>query len=86
MPLLRCAVLVALAAPGLQLFRTNPLDFTLHNSPTSQKYLIETMPGGVALLDYNGDGSSTSSRRSHICEGAVGILAIEAIPERRVAP
>src|SRR5947209_19199846 len=32
------------------------LDFTLQNSPTSQKYLIETMPGGVALLDYNNDG------------------------------
>jgi len=32
------------------------LDFTLRNSPTSKKYLIETMPGGVALLDYNNDG------------------------------
>src|ERR1700739_2534033 len=32
------------------------VDFTLQNSPTSQKYLIETMPGGVALLDYNNDG------------------------------
>jgi len=32
------------------------LDFVLQNSPTSQKYLIETMPGGVALLDYNNDG------------------------------
>jgi len=30
--------------------------FTLQNSPTPQKYLIETMPGGVALLDYNNDG------------------------------
>jgi hypothetical protein len=26
------------------------------NSPTPQKYLIETMGGGVALLDYNNDG------------------------------
>jgi enediyne biosynthesis protein E4 len=32
------------------------LDFTLQNSPTAQKYLIETMPGGVALFDYNNDG------------------------------
>src|SRR5947209_17376879 len=32
------------------------LDFRLQNSPTSQKYLIETMPGGVALFDYNNDG------------------------------
>lgn len=41
------------------LFRTNPpkgIDFVLRNSPTSRKYLIETMPGGVALLDYNNDG------------------------------
>jgi hypothetical protein len=30
--------------------------FTLRNSPTPRKYLIETMPGGVALLDYNNDG------------------------------
>ncbi len=26
------------------------------NSPTSEKYLIETMTGGVALLDYDNDG------------------------------
>jgi hypothetical protein len=32
------------------------LDFTLQNSPTSAKHLIETMPGGVALFDYNNDG------------------------------
>jgi enediyne biosynthesis protein E4 len=41
------------------LFRVGPIrgvDFVLRNSPTSRKYLIETMPGGVALLDYNNDG------------------------------
>jgi hypothetical protein len=32
------------------------VDFVLRNSPTPRKYLIETMPGGVALLDYNNDG------------------------------
>src|SRR5438552_2350722 len=32
------------------------LGFVHRNSPTSQKYLIETMGGGVALLDYNNDG------------------------------
>jgi enediyne biosynthesis protein E4 len=40
-------------------FQVSPLrgvDFVLRNSPTSRKYLIETMPGGVALLDYNNDG------------------------------
>lgn len=31
-------------------------NFVLRNSPTRQKYLIETMPGGVGLLDYNNDG------------------------------
>ena len=46
------------SAPG-PVFRVElprGLDFTLRNSPTSQKYLIETMPGGVALFDYNNDG------------------------------
>ena len=40
-------------------FQVGPLpgiDFLLRNSPTSRKYLIETMPGGVAFLDYNNDG------------------------------
>jgi enediyne biosynthesis protein E4 len=32
------------------------LDFEHVNSPTPQKYLIETMGGGVALFDYNNDG------------------------------
>ena len=32
------------------------LDFVHLNSPTPQKYLIETMGGGVAVLDYNNDG------------------------------
>ena len=32
------------------------LIFTLQHSPTPQKYLIETMPGGIALLDYDNDG------------------------------
>src|ERR1700757_3992227 len=52
--------LIATAPPqGAPLFDVKSprgLDFTLQNSPTAQKYLIETMPGGVALLDYNNDG------------------------------
>ena len=32
------------------------IDFAHENSPTSSKYLIETMGGGVALFDYNNDG------------------------------
>ncbi len=45
-----------LAAPVFNVTSPAGLDFTLQNSPTPQKYLIETMPGGVALLDYNNDG------------------------------
>jgi len=46
----------ALSAPIFDVNLPRGLDFTLQNSPTPQKYLIETMPGGVALLDYNNDG------------------------------
>ena len=55
-------ILVALAAAattGGSLFEAKlprGIDFILQNSPTPQKHLIETMPGGVALLDYNNDG------------------------------
>lgn len=34
------------------------LHFTLRNSATPQKHQIETMPGGVAVFDYNNDGWS----------------------------
>jgi hypothetical protein len=44
------------AGPVFEVKLPHGLDFTLQNSPTPQKYLIETMPGGVALLDYNNDG------------------------------
>jgi hypothetical protein len=50
------ALLAAIAGTILELKPPRGLDFTLQNSPTAQKYLIETMPGGVALLDYNNDG------------------------------
>jgi len=46
----------SLAAPVFDVKLPQGLDFTLRNSATPQKYLIETMPGGVALLDYNNDG------------------------------
>ena len=32
------------------------IDFVHQNSPTTRKYLIETMGGGVALFDYDDDG------------------------------
>lgn len=34
------------------------LDFRNRNSATPEKYLLETMAGGVGLLDYDGDGFS----------------------------
>ena len=54
-----CAVITAAGASSPSLLEVQlpqGIDFVLRNSPTPQKYLIETMPGGVALLDYNGDG------------------------------
>src|ERR1700739_4506388 len=50
------ASLAAISAPIFEVNLPRGIDFTLQNSPTPQKYLIETMPGGVALLDYNNDG------------------------------
>jgi len=32
------------------------LNFVLQNSPTADKHMIETMAGGLALFDYDGDG------------------------------
>jgi hypothetical protein len=32
------------------------ISFVLENSPTDRKHLIETMPGGIAVFDYDGDG------------------------------
>jgi enediyne biosynthesis protein E4 len=45
-----------IAAPMFRVATPRGITFILKNSPTPQKYLIETMPGGVALLDYNKDG------------------------------
>jgi enediyne biosynthesis protein E4 len=47
---------LAAASPILEVKPLRGIDFILQNSPTAQKYLIQTMPGGAALLDYNNDG------------------------------
>jgi enediyne biosynthesis protein E4 len=54
--LLAMASVVASSTPIFEVTQPRGLDFTHQNSPTPQKYLIETMGGGVALLDYNNDG------------------------------
>jgi enediyne biosynthesis protein E4 len=54
--LLAVASLLASPSPIFEVTSPCGLDFTHRNSPTAQKYLIETMGGGVALLDYNNDG------------------------------
>ncbi len=47
---------LAATAPIFESKAPRGIDFKLQNSPTEQKYLIETMPGGIALFDYNNDG------------------------------
>src|SRR5438874_8366299 len=53
------ASVVGAATLGVQLVDVTAdrrIDFTQANSPTTRKYLPETMGGGVALLDYDNDG------------------------------
>ena len=48
------------ASPGPPRFvnaaRNSGLDFRLENGATAEKYQIETMAGGVGVIDYNNDG------------------------------
>ena len=57
--LLLCSLSPTASAPDVQFtditLRTN-IAFAQENSATSNKYLVETMGGGVALLDYDNDG------------------------------
>src|SRR5690349_5054878 len=32
------------------------ISFVLENHPTERKHMIETMPGGIAVFDFDGDG------------------------------
>ena len=43
-------------APSLIRFELKKIPFRLENSETPAKNAPETMPGGVAVFDYNGDG------------------------------
>lgn len=50
-------VLLAASAPHfVDVTAPAGINFKLENSPTRNKYLPETMGGGVALLDYDNDG------------------------------
>lgn len=55
-----CRSTAAQEMPGAIRFRepltASGLTFTLENSPTSRKHLPETMAGGVAAFDFDGDG------------------------------
>src|SRR5687768_9832130 len=60
--MLRLTLLVFLAASSFGQIRFRDVSeaagvrFTLENHPTPEKHMIETMAGGVAAFDYNGDG------------------------------
>lgn len=61
-PLLFLLLMLALAASSAPDVRftdissSSGIEFAHAHSPTSNKYLIETMGGGVALFDYDNDG------------------------------
>ena len=40
----------------MDLAEASGIDFRLQNHPTAAKHQVETMPGGVAVLDYDNDG------------------------------
>ena len=47
------------AAPAVRLTNVAEaagLRFVYQHSPTPEKYFVESVPGGVAVFDYNGDG------------------------------
>jgi enediyne biosynthesis protein E4 len=49
---------VGAAAAGTEpvKFKSIPLDMTVLNGAAGRKHLVETMPAGVAVLDFNNDG------------------------------
>src|SRR5258708_6312606 len=57
--LLLAGFLLAAAVPTARfedVAQTSGLHFVLQNHATPEKHLIETMPGGIAVFDYDGDG------------------------------
>ena len=57
--LLAIPATAGLAGPSIafdEVAQTAGVTFSLQHAPTPRKRLIETMPGGVAAFDYDGDG------------------------------
>ncbi len=54
------ALMAAVEAPPpirfVEQAKASGVDFVLENNPTENKHLIETMAGGLAIFDYDGDG------------------------------
>jgi len=50
------SLILLLALAQIRFESMPPPGFVLQNHPTPQKQMIETMPGGLAIFDYNGDG------------------------------
>jgi enediyne biosynthesis protein E4 len=61
-PLILCPLLLSVAATSISQVQFSDvtsavgMTFEHRNSATASKYLVETMGGGVALLDYDNDG------------------------------
>jgi hypothetical protein len=64
LPVVACALALTASAGGQppavialdDVAAQSGVAFTLDNAPTPEKRLIETMPGGVSVADFNGDG------------------------------
>src|SRR5215831_8238814 len=57
--LISTSLLTVAQSPNVQftdITAQSQVDFIQENSATSNKYLIETMGGGVAVFDYDNDG------------------------------
>jgi len=75
-PVFRNLPVPAASSPVFEIKPMRGVDFILQNSPTRKKFLIETMPGGIALFDYNNDGlldifcvnGGASTERLHLPE------------------
>jgi hypothetical protein len=52
----RLVTLLCLLAAAAGTWKIQPLAFTLHNGETARKYYPASVPGGLAIFDYDNDG------------------------------